>query len=130
MFEVNCASKRSGKQIVKELEEATQSHLVIRNKPTAPSAPDKQQISKSPLASFFGPTNKSSDTKECPTKPVKKKKKVKKSDCDKPRKSILKETGMDSTGKSETESCSAVSAKAASLILFEEVSGNGGCFVE
>ena len=134
MFEVNSSSKRSGKQILSQLEEATQSHLVI-NKPTTnikgpnPESPFAGLFSKpgensprtsGPLGAFLQPAGSASQNKdkksgkkggkESKGKNVKEKK-------DKG-KSILKQP---SQAFSHDGTESNLSSKAASLILFEEV---------
>ena len=123
---MNCGCKRSGKQIIKELEEATQSHLVFRNKPTAASAARQQEILKSPLASLFKQSSKPSEAKakEAPRKKTKKKKTKNPDVGGGSVRSILKEPKTDAPAiKSSADSNAALAAKAASLILFEEVCG-------
>ncbi|XP_068761960.1 ATPase family AAA domain-containing protein 5-like isoform X1 [Montipora capricornis] len=136
VFEVNSSSKRSGKQILSQLEEATQSHLVI-NQPTTTASKgldpgssfaglfDKAVVNSSrasgPISAFLQPAGSSSHTKdnkvakESKGKNGKRKKDKLK---EKPGKSILKQPSqVDSKDGEESN----LSSKAASLILFEEV---------
>lgn len=129
MFEVNSSSKRSGKHILSQLEEATQSHLVINkgpppqssfagllNKPVNNSPP-----ASGPLGAFLKTNATVSQTKSKKEKGKKQKNaKEKKKDESKGKgKSILKRPSQ--AVNDDTESCSSLSSKAASLILFEEV---------
>ena len=134
---MNSSSKRSGKQILSQLEEATQSHLVI-NQPTTTASKgldpgssfaglfDKAVVNSSrasgPISAFLQPAGSSSHTKdnkvgkESKGKNGKRKKDKLK---EKPGKSILKQPSqVDSKDGEESN----LSSKAASLILFEEVS--------
>ena len=136
VFEVNSASKRSGKHILSQLEEATQSHLVTSNKPTTtikgpvPESSFAGLFSKpgansscasGPLGALFQQAGKASKSKE--KKGVKGSKgksvKEKKGKSRAKGKSILKQPSQ-SLSQDGTESN--LSSKAASLILFEEVS--------
>ena len=136
VFEVNSASKRSGKHILSQLEEATQSHLVINNKPITTikgpvpestfaglfSKPEANSSSSSgPLGALFQQAGKASKSKEKKGVKGSKGKSVKEKQ-EKSRakaKSILKQPSQ-SPSQDGTESN--LSCKAASLILFEEVS--------
>ena len=136
VFEVNSASKRSGKHILSQLEEATQSHLVISNKPTTTikgpvpessfaglfSKPEANpSCASGPLGALFQKAGKASKSEE--KKGVKGRKgksvKEKKEKSRAKGKSILKQPSQ-SLSQDGTESN--LSSKAASLILFEEVS--------
>lgn len=131
---MNSSSKRSGKQILSQLEEATQSHLVI-NKPTttgkgpAPELSFAGLFSKSvdnssrttgPMSAFPQPSRSVSQSKdkrggkESKGKNVKRKKESSKEKGN----SILKQA---SQVVSDDCAESNLTSKAASLILFEEV---------
>ena len=130
MFEVNSSSKRSGKHILSQLEEATQSHLVINNKGPTPQssfvglfnkAVDNSSPASGPLGAFFN-TNANANAFDTKTKKGKKKQKMKEKKKDESKgkgRSILKQPPP--AVNDDTESCSSLSSKAASLILFEEV---------
>ena len=130
MFEVNSSSKRSGKHILSQLEEATQSHLVVNNKGPTPQSSfaglfNKPVNNSSPasglLGAFFNTNANASDTKAKKGEKGKKQQKMKeKKDESKGKgRSILKQPPQ--AVNDDTESCSSLSSKAASLILFEEV---------
>lgn len=131
MFEVNSSSKRSGKHILSQLEEATQSHLVINSKgPTTQSSfaglfnkpVNNSSPASGPLGAFLNANATESDTKTKKGEKGKKKQKVKEKKKDESKgkvRSILKQ--RPEAVNDDTESCSSLSAKAASLILFEEV---------
>ena len=131
MFEVNSSSKRSGKHILSQLEEATQSHLVINNKGPTPQssfvglfnkAVDNSSPASGPLGAFFNTNVNKSDTKTKKGEKGKKKQKTKEKKKDESKgkgRSILKQPPPAVNG--DTESCSSLASKAASLILFEEV---------
>lgn len=135
---MNSSSKRSGKQIVSQLEEATQSHLVIIT-PTSTtttttvgkgadpgasftgfkSVVDASHLSE-PLNAFLQPTGSALRSKN------KKAGKERKGKNEKRKKEKLKEKGLSilkqqSKSVSNDEADSNLSSKAASLILFEEV---------
>ena len=134
MFEVNSSSKRSGKHILSQLEEATQSHLVINNKGPTPQSSfaglfnkpmNNSSPASGPLGAFLNTNANASDAKT--NKGVKGKKKqkmkeMKKDVCKGKSRSILKQPPQ--AVNNDTESCSSLSSKAASLILFEEVGTN------
>lgn len=135
VFEVNSSSKRSGKQIFSQLEEATQSHLVISTPTTTTtagkgaepgasfaafkSAVDASHLS-APLNAFFQPTGNAlqSKNKKAGKEREGKNEKRKKGKLKEKGKSILKQ---QLTAVSSYEAESNLSSKAASLILFEEV---------
>ena len=131
MFEVNSSSKRSGKHILSQLEEATQSHLVINNKGPTPQSSfaglfnkpvNNSSPASGPLGAFLSANATESDTKTKKGEKGKKKQKVKEKKKDKAEgkvRSILKQP--PEAVDDDTESCSSLSSKAASLILFEEV---------
>ncbi|XP_031558761.1 ATPase family AAA domain-containing protein 5-like [Actinia tenebrosa] len=137
VFEVNCSSKRSNKQILSRLEEATQSHLVITN-PSAntPKAsafgglfvnlPEKP-VNPSPMSNFFKQSNENQQQKHSKNQ-QNQKGAQEKSEKEKERK--LKGNKKGEKGKnpaqvlggaSDSDLIPALSLKAASLILFEEV---------
>ena len=134
MFEVNSSSKRSGKHILSQLEEATQSHLVINNKGPTPQSSfaglfnkpmDNSSPATGPLGAFLNTNANASDAKTNKGVKGKKKQKMKetKKDVSKGKgRSILKQPPQ--AVNDDTESCSSLSSKAASLILFEEVGTN------
>ena len=125
VFEVNCASKRTGKQILSQLEEATQSHLVISSKPGTVNKDSLNQPSftglfnklsdippsSSPLQAFLQPKGK---------KIVDKKDKERGQSGKVKGKPLLKQSSQAGVIE-DTKSCSNLSTKPASLILFEEV---------
>lgn len=131
MFEVNSSSKRSGKHILSQLEEATQSHLVINNKGPTPQSSfaglfnkpvNNSSPASGPLGAFLSVNATESDTKTKKGEKGKKKQKVKEKKKDETKgkvRSILKQP--PEAVNDDTESCSSLSSKAASLILFEEV---------
>jgi len=131
VFEVNSSSKRSGKHILSQLEEATQSHLVINNKGSTPQASfaglSNKPVTNSspasgPLGAFLSANANASDTKIKKGEKGKKKQMVKekkKDDSKGKGRSILKQPPQ--AVNDGTESSSSLSSKAASLILFEEV---------
>lgn len=131
MFEVNSSSKRSGKHILSQLEEATQSHLVINNKGPTPQSSFTGLINKpvnnsspasGPLGTFFNANANASDTKAKKGEKREKQQKMKEKRKDEFKgksRSILKQPPQ--AVNDDTESCSSLSSKAASLILFEEV---------
>lgn len=132
---MNSSSKRSGKQIFSQLEEATQSHLVISTPTTTTtagkgaepgasfagfkSAADASHLS-APLNAFLQPTGNALQNKN------KKAGKEREGKNEKRKKGKLKEKGksilkQQLTAVSNYEAESNLSSKAASLILFEEV---------
>ena len=131
---MNGSSKRSGKHILSQLEEATQSHLVINNKQTTTKGPvsetsfgglfskavEKSSCLPGPLGAFFQQTGSTSLNKDrkggkgSKGKNVKEKKEKSKEKG----KSILKQPPQ-AVSNDGTELN--LSSKAASLILFEEV---------
>ena len=136
VFEVNSSSKRSGKQIFSQLEEATQSHLVISTPTTTTttsgkgaepgasfaafkSAVDASHLS-APLNAFLQPTGNTlqNKNKKAGKEREGKNEKRKKGKLKQKGKSILKQ---QLTAVSSYEAESNLSSKAASLILFEEV---------
>ena len=135
MFEVNSSSKRSGKHILSQLEEATQSHLVINNKTTTTSkgpvsespfaglfskpGENNQRVS-GPLGAFLQPTGSAFQSKDKKGEKESRRKsgKEKKEKTKVKGKSILKQPSQ-AVSNDGTESN--LSSKAASLILFEEV---------
>ncbi len=131
MFEVNSSSKRSGKHILSQLEEATQSHLVINNKGPAPQSSfaglfnkpvNNSSPASGPLGAFLKSNTNPSETKGKKSEKGKKQRNVKEKKKDESNgkgKSILKQPSQ--AVSDGTESCSSLSSKAASLILFEEV---------
>lgn len=131
MFEVNSSSKRSGKHILSQLEEATQSHLVINNKGPTPQPSfaglfnkpvNNSSPASGPLGAFLSANATESDTKTKKGEKGKKKQKVKEKKKDEAKgkvRSILKQP--PEAVNDDTESCSSLSSMAASLILFEEV---------
>lgn len=117
-----------------QLEEATQSHLVINNKGPAPSTPQSsfsglfnKPVNSSPppsgpLGAFLQQNTNVSETKAKKNEKGKKERSTKEKKIEGSKgkgKSILKQPSQPV--KDETESCSSLSSKAASLILFEEV---------
>lgn len=131
MFEVNSSSKRSGKHILSQLEEATQSHLVINNKGPTPQSSFAGLVNKpvnnsspasGPLGAFFNANANASYTKAKKGEKREKQQKMKEKRKDESKgkgRSILKQPPQ--AVNDDTESCSSLSSKAASLILFEEV---------
>lgn len=132
MFEVNSSSKRSGKHILSQLEEATQSHLVTNNKGAPPQSSfaglfnkpvNNSSPASGPMGAFFKSNTDVSEAKSKKGGKGKKQKNVKenvKKDKSKGKgKSILKQPSQ--VVNDDSESCSSLSSKAASLILFEEV---------
>ena len=134
MFEVNSSSKRSGKHILSQLEEATQSHLVINNKGPTPQSSfaglfnkpvDNSSPASGPLGAFFNTNATAFDAKTKKGEKGKKKLKMKETTKDVSKgkgRSILKQPPQ--AVNDDTESSSSLSSKAASLILFEEVGTN------
>ncbi|XP_078347147.1 uncharacterized protein LOC144632387 isoform X2 [Oculina patagonica] len=131
VFEVNSSSKRSGKHILSQLEEATQSHLVINNKGPTPQSSftglfnkpaNNSSPASGPLGAFLKSNTNPSETKGKKSEKGKKQRNVKEKKKDESKgkgKSILKQPRQ--AVSDGTESCSSLSSKAASLILFEEV---------
>ena len=114
-----------------QLEEATQSHLVINNKGPAPQSSfaglfdkpvNSSPPSTGPLSAFLQKNTSVSETKASKNGKRKKDgamKEKKKVESKGKGKSILKQPSQQI--KDDSESCSNLSSKAASLILFEEV---------
>ena len=126
---MNCSSKRSGKHILAQLEEATQSHQVIGSKSAtsmfqgAMKSPTEQVTNKipssSPLAAFLKPVIKPQEEKK---ERKSKNKSGKHSKNVKEKKPEPVEQAKSFPAENPTASNSRLSIKAASLILFEEVS--------
>lgn len=131
VFEVNSSSKRSGKHILSQLEEATQSHLVINSKGPTPQSSfaglfnkpvNNSSPASGPLGAFLKSNVNVSETKGKKSEKGKKQKNAKEKKKDESKgksKSILKQPSQ--AVNDDSESCSRLSSKAASLILFEEV---------
>lgn len=127
VFEVNSSSKRSGKHILSQLEEATQSHQVISGKSAATpmflgamKSPTKNTAkipSSSPLAAFLKPVVKPQEEQ----KAKKSKTKSGKSRTDRKKKKAMNILSGNTVSMAAPND-SGLSIKAASLILFEEVS--------
>ena len=128
---MNSSSKRSGKYILSQLEEATQSHLVINNKGPTPQSSfaglfnkplNNSSPASGPLGAFLNANANAPDTNTKKSEKGKKKQKVKEKKKDESKgkgRPILKQPPQ--AVNDDTESSSSLSSKAASLILFEEV---------
>ncbi|XP_032234369.2 ATPase family AAA domain-containing protein 5 isoform X2 [Nematostella vectensis] len=128
VFEVNCTSKRSSKHIISQLEEATQSHLVMTNPSTTTPHSSAfgglfKNISekieppvKNPVSAFFKSSEKDKPKEKLSKKRGRKSEKGQKSE----RKEKKEENDQRMDG-SDGSSSKKISIKAASLILFEEV---------
>ncbi|EDO28935.1 predicted protein [Nematostella vectensis] len=128
VFEVNCTSKRSSKHIISQLEEATQSHLVMTNPSTTTPHSSAfgglfKNISekieppvKNPVSAFFKSSEKNKPKEKLSKKRGRKSEKGQKSE----RKEKKEENDQRMDG-SDGSSSKKISIKAASLILFEEV---------